>query len=335
MRKILSVSVAAYNMENFIEECLNSFCMCKNLNLMEIIVNDNGSTDRTDQIVQLYVDQYPDVFHLIKRKVNGNYGAVLNTAMQIATGKYFKLVDGDDWVNAGALDHLIEVLKNTEADVVINNYRRVYPDHVDFVELQREHDCNTVYTFETIGRFQIYTMHGITVRLDKYKKEMIPISENKVYVDNEFVLQVFMAVDSFLFLKDDVYQHRVGRSEQFTSINAIYSYLDDVAFVGERLFYIYITANHKTWTKAKGKWLFNYMEKAYRWVLSWYTLVQKSDKDLRLQKFLIEVEQKYGNITKHFSLGVYRLLSINFGAGMRLIRTLKWIKYTYITKRGY
>ena len=170
MSKILSVSVAAYNMENFIGECLNSFCMCKNLNLMEIIVNDNGSTDRTDQIVQLYVDKYPDVFHLIKRKINGHYGAVLNTAIQNATGEYFKLVDGDDWVNAEALDHLIEVLKNTEADVVINNYRRVYPEHVDFGDLQKEHDCNMVYTFETIGRFQMYPMHGITVRLDKYKK---------------------------------------------------------------------------------------------------------------------------------------------------------------------
>lgn len=335
MKKILSVSVAAYNMEQFIEECLNSFCKCKNLNLMEIIVNDNGSTDRTDQIVQAYVDQYPDVFHLIKRKVNGNYGAVLNTAIQIATGKYFKLIDGDDWVNAEALDNLIEVLKTTEVDVVINNYQRVYPDHIVFVDLRREHDCNTVYTFETIGRYQIYTMHGITVRLDKYKKQMRPISENKVYVDNEFVLQVFMAIDSFLFLQDDVYQHRVGRSEQFTSIIAIYAYLDDVAFVGENLFYIYANASHEKWTGAKEKWLLNYMEKTYRWVLSWYTLVQQSDKDWRLQRFLIEIEQKYGNITKYFSLGIYRLLLINFRVGMRLIRALKGVKYTYITKRGY
>lgn len=335
MSKILSVSVAAYNMENFIEECLNSFCMCKNLNLMEIIVNDNGSTDRTDQIVQLYVDQYPDVFRLIKRKVNGHYGAVLNTAMQIATGKYFKLVDGDDWVNAEALDHLIEVLKTTEADVVINNYQRVYPEHIDFVDLQKKHDSNIVYTFDTIGEFQNYTMHGITVRLDKYKKYMKPISENMGYVDNEFVLQVFMAIDSFLFLKNAVYQQRIGRVGQSTSLKAIYLYLDDVAFVGENLLHIYVSANHRNWTKAKENWLLNYMATEYRWVLSWYTLVQKNDKDLGLKIFLRETQKKYGNIVKNVPLGIYRILAINFEVGMRLIRTLKWIKYTYITKRGY
>lgn len=332
MSKVLTISIAAYNMEQFIARCLDSFCGCKNLDSLEIIVNDNGATDQTDRIVQAYVDQYPDVFHLIKRKVNGNYGAVLNTAIQIATGKYFKLVDGDDWVDPDALDHLIDVLRNTNADVVINNYCNVYSNGTKLIDVHGNHKYGVLYTFDTLKSFNPYQMHAVTVRLEQYRKHMTSVSENKVYVDNEYILQVFMAVDSFLFMKEAIYQHRLGRPGQGTSLETIYSHLEDVSYVGENLFDIYTKSDHTAWGKGKKKWLLYFMEKEYRWVLGYFTLTQKCDKDWALNSFLSNVNRKYGKIINGFYLGIYRLLLINFFIGIKILRELKKIKYTYITK---
>ena len=59
MEKILSVSVAAYNVESFIEQCLDSFIDEEILDKIEVLVTDDGSTDRTREIVERYQERYP------------------------------------------------------------------------------------------------------------------------------------------------------------------------------------------------------------------------------------------------------------------------------------
>ncbi len=65
MQKILSVSVAAYNVENFIAQCLDSFMDAEIIEEIEVLVTDDGSTDRTREIVKTYQEQYPQTFRLI------------------------------------------------------------------------------------------------------------------------------------------------------------------------------------------------------------------------------------------------------------------------------
>lgn len=334
MKKILTISVAAYNMESFIAECLDSFCKCKNLDSLEVIVNDNGATDGTARIVQTYVDRYPDVFQLVTRESNGHYGAVLNSAIQMATGKYFKLVDGDDWVDAEALDKLIDFLKSTDVDAVINNYQSVYPEYVKINDLIGKYNCNINYTFESLKEFQFYPMHGLTVRLDRYRKYMKPISEHRGYVDNEFVLQVMMAINSFAFLREAVYQHRLGRAGQSVSVNSIYKNLSDVIFEGEKLFSLYASFDRKNWTMAKRRYLSAFMEQEYRWVLGWCTLVPQNNKDYLLKIFLHNIQEQYGEVIKGFHLGIYQILLLNFNMGVWAIRNLKKIKYTYLSNKN-
>lgn len=59
MQKVLSVSVAAYNVENFIVQCLDSFVDTEILDQIEVLVTDDGSTDSTREIVKKYQEQYP------------------------------------------------------------------------------------------------------------------------------------------------------------------------------------------------------------------------------------------------------------------------------------
>lgn len=81
-----------------------------------LIIND-GSNDATYDMAAAYERQYPDTFKVITKQ-NGGHGSAINMGIKEATGKYFKVVDGDDWVDPQALSALIETLKTSNSDVV-------------------------------------------------------------------------------------------------------------------------------------------------------------------------------------------------------------------------
>ena len=110
MSKILTVSVAAYNVEAFLKKTLDSCIIPEIMDDLEVIIEDDGSTDGTAALAQSYVDQYPSCFRLIQ-KPNGGYGSTVNRSIVEATGKYFKLLDGDDWFDQEGLIELIGQLK--------------------------------------------------------------------------------------------------------------------------------------------------------------------------------------------------------------------------------
>ena len=95
MSKVLTVSIAAYNMESYIRQTLNSLIVPEILEKIEVLVVDDGGTDGTLAIAKEYETKYPITFHAI-HKENGGYGSVINKSIELATGKYFKQLDGDD-----------------------------------------------------------------------------------------------------------------------------------------------------------------------------------------------------------------------------------------------
>lgn len=122
--KIVTFSIAAYNMERWLEPCIESLIDDSVMEQIEIIVVDDGSKDRTAKIAQEYVDRYPRSIKLIS-KVNGGYGSTINTSLSIAEGEFFKQVDGDDFIITEHLKEYLDVLRSTDADVVytVGEYR--------------------------------------------------------------------------------------------------------------------------------------------------------------------------------------------------------------------
>ena len=73
-----------------------------------LVVND-GSSDRTVEIAEKYVQKYPDIFRVINKE-NGGHGSTINRGIEEARGTYFKVVDGDDWVDGAAFGKLVRFL---------------------------------------------------------------------------------------------------------------------------------------------------------------------------------------------------------------------------------
>lgn len=221
MDKILSVSIASYNVEAYLEECLESFVNSKVMDDLEILVIDDGSSDSSPQIAQWYADKFPGTFRLI-RKENGGHGSTINKGIEIATGKYFKVVDGDDWVNTRNLIKLVEKLKAVDSDIVATNYTWINCE-TKLPEKRQEDPFRNLeygreYRFDDIADKTIVDMHAMTVKTELLRKANEKIDEHTFYVDVEYILFPIPYVQTVLFLKEDVYQYRLGMPGQSMSI---------------------------------------------------------------------------------------------------------------------
>ena len=120
----ISVIIPVYNVEEYLQECINSIINQTYKNLEIIIVND-GSTDNSLNICNEYqkIDERIKVF----TQKNGGLSAARNTGIINATGDYILFVDSDDWLELSAVEIMTNLLKEKMADIVItgfNNYSK-------------------------------------------------------------------------------------------------------------------------------------------------------------------------------------------------------------------
>lgn len=325
MKKILSISIAAYNVEKVIEQCLNSFISSKYLDLIEIIVVDDGSKDNTVELVNKYVNKYPRSIKLIS-KVNGGHGSTINTALENATGKYFKIVDGDDWVDTKSFDSLIENLLNVDVDLVINNYNKVYVNEIVKMNIGKNYLYNDIYEFEKLPVLKVLPMHSITIKLTTLKMVNQKISEKRFYVDCEYVFFALVYVKTLIFYQEYVYQHRLGQVEQSVSPISKYNHVEDMMHVVEKLLKVYSNIEKENISEKKKRYLFFLINAFYLEIYSWFLIMPKIDKYKELKAFDERVNKQYPVYVKNLRLGVYRLLPLNYYVVLKIARFLKPIQ---------
>ena len=113
---LLSFVVPVYNVESYLEDCIKSL-ICQSGNDFEIILVDDGSTDKSGVICDKYarLDSRVVSYH----KTNGGLSDARNYGIKRASGKYLAFVDSDDFVGERAVETLREILKdNSSLDVI-------------------------------------------------------------------------------------------------------------------------------------------------------------------------------------------------------------------------
>ena len=120
--KILTIAIPCYNSENYMDRAIKS-CLI-NEDCIEIIIVDDGSTDGTAEKADKYASDYPDIIKVI-HKENGGHGDAVMTGLKNATGRYFKVLDSDDWLGKKALKVILTFLEeneklDTEFDMLIS-----------------------------------------------------------------------------------------------------------------------------------------------------------------------------------------------------------------------
>ncbi len=223
MDKIISFIITAYNVEPYLKKCLDSFLIDGGWReKIEVIVVNDGSTDRTSYIAQAYAELYPSVYRVIDKE-NGGHGSAINVGSKQAAGKFIKIVDADDWVLTENLVEFLSALEECQADVVLNPYHQVDMKTGQKIGWPMYCDCynQNVGFEEMVSHLRDYenclTFHGITYRLDFYRKYYHELPEKVFYEDQEYAAipcchakQVY-PMDLFL------YQYLVGNENQSVS----------------------------------------------------------------------------------------------------------------------
>ena len=218
MSKILTITIPSYNVEPYMNEVLPTFLDPSVMDKIEILIVNDGSKDGTAALGKEYEAKYPGVITLVDKE-NGGHGSTINKGIELATGKYFKVVDGDDWVDTAAFVKFVNFLEKTDSDVVATPHYRVNEETkekelrgFEGVEYEKEYRVDEVL----LTLRDKYQMHNLTFKTDIVRK--IPkISEHCFYVDVEYIMYPLKYLETISFLNEAVYQYRVGNANQSVS----------------------------------------------------------------------------------------------------------------------
>lgn len=222
--KYITFTVPCYNSQDYMERCIDS--LLPGGEDVEIIIIDDGSTDRTGEIADVYEKIYPNIVKVVHQE-NGGHGAGVNKGLELAEGIYFKVVDSDDWLDADAYQRLLAEIKACCAaecgkavpDLWICNY--VY-DHLD-EGTSRRMSYDNVFPKETWSTWnemrafspsQYLIMHALVFRTEVLRESGVRLPEHTFYVDNLFVYQPLPYVKSLYYMDIDLYHYYLGREDQ-------------------------------------------------------------------------------------------------------------------------
>ena len=113
----ISIIIPAYNVEKYIGECLLSIIK-QTFKELEIIIINDGSTDRTEEIIKLFKK---DKRIVIINQKNKKQGGARNTGLKIAKGEYIGFIDSDDWIEHNYYEELYKAILKYNADIAVTN----------------------------------------------------------------------------------------------------------------------------------------------------------------------------------------------------------------------
>ncbi|BCI59804.1 glycosyltransferase family 2 protein [Solibaculum mannosilyticum] len=154
----VSIIVPVYNVEKYLPKCLDSL-VSQTIDDFEILVVNDGSPDRSQDIIDEYSRRYPEkVVSLVKE--NGGQGSARNMALEIAKGEYIGFVDSDDWVDVTMYEKMYSVAREKNADIVVCDMLDHFEDggttYYDASVFQSPFEvtpsaCNKLFRRELIG----------------------------------------------------------------------------------------------------------------------------------------------------------------------------------------
>ena len=121
----VSIIVPVYNVEKYLDKCLNSL-VNQTFKDIEILVINDGSTDNSQFIIDKYQLEYPDLINSFKKE-NCGQGSARNLGLEHATGSYISFVDSDDWLD-------LDFIEKSYASAIQNNSDIVICDMYDFFD---------------------------------------------------------------------------------------------------------------------------------------------------------------------------------------------------------
>lgn len=211
--KTFSVIVPVYNVEQYLEQCLESI-LAQNYDDYEVICVNDGSTDSSREILTAWESRMPQM-RVIDRE-NGGLSAARNTGLEAATGEYVVFVDSDDWVEPNMLDTLAKSIGNE--------------DMLCFACQRTDNNGSDHLSAETTNGWNYYNRHALEARIIPfvcvwqrcYRRRFLLdndlwFREGILHEDNEFTPRACLRAKSIKVILDILYNYRVRPNSIMTT----------------------------------------------------------------------------------------------------------------------
>ena len=318
--KLLSISIAAYNAEKTLEKAVSS-CIVndnKQLEKLDIIIVNDGSKDGTHELAHNLKDKFPCV--RVIDKINGGYGSTVNAAIKIAEGKYFKLLDADDWYDTDNLLKLLHELEKTDSDMVVTSYTEVRTKRKDIILYRTQKEiCDNLEELS-----EHFSMHAVMYKTEILRNNNIRLQEGISYTDTEFVLYPLVYVKTISFYPYNIYQYSLYGEGQSVSINSRIKHIADAEMIVNGLEQYFSNINDDNiYNVAKNK-----MVDASKFYINSLLLANNKESKKRLKEFDYHLKKKWSYVYKGCTNRTIKFLRITnylgYGlCGLILRRRLK------------
>ncbi len=333
--KLISFAVPCYNSESYMHRCVDSLLTAGNK--VEIILVNDGSTDRTGAIADEYKEKHPDIIKVV-HKENGGHGSGIIAGLKEAEGLYYKIVDSDDWADPDALQKIIEIIEKFQKeddllDLIVCNY--VY-EH----EQRRNHTVHyrgilprhRKFTWSECGPFDIsryMIMHAVFFRTDIVRQSDLQIPLHTFYVDNIFLYSPLPLVKSIYYSDVDFYRYFIGRADQSVNEANMIKRVDQQILVSKLLLQKHdLLAIRKKEPKLY-RYMINYASIMVLIAASLLTIDATEESIRKLMHYWEDLKREF---PQHYSHIRYRSLAGFFAYKNKLVRKVTVAGYRVIQK---
>ena len=204
----LSIIIPAWNAEKTLETCLRSV-FAQTISDFEVLVINDGSSDRTEDILRDWQARCPDRL-LFETVENGGQGRARNLALEKARGEYIGFVDSDDWIEPDMYEKLIAASRENDADLVLCEVTAHFPDgSTDQERIYRPDRPMAAAGFANNKLFRRELLDGVR------------FAEEKLwYEDLEFTAVAIHRAKKIAHLDESLYHYRRGLPSTMNNRNA-------------------------------------------------------------------------------------------------------------------
>jgi len=222
----ISIVVPVFNAEKYLSRCIDSILNQYVKNIEIILVND-GSTDKSADICNKYAIKHGDLIKVIHQK-NQGVSAARNEGIKIAKGKYISFIDSDDWVDKEMYAEILEIFNKQNVDFVKCSAKRIYKDRVEATPnpmepgyYDRDKIIKEIYPRMIISNKlatnAIVSASTCVYNLDIIRKNNIFFNQDiKHFEDLLFNINIIINSNSFYYMKDDYFYNYFCNGESVT-----------------------------------------------------------------------------------------------------------------------
>ena len=201
----LSIIIPVYNVEQYLQRCLNSVLNSSFQDFELIIIND-GSKDKSEKIILEFVDKYKDkIVYILKE--NEGVSVARNVGIEKAIGKYITFIDSDDYIEPNMFESMIEKIESDNFDIVACDARLVYEDNNDTRVVSSGYARDLYHKNKIRETMTIFypVMWNKIYRTEIVKK--VKFTSGVWYEDMEYLLKLYPHINTIGVVKEPLYNY--------------------------------------------------------------------------------------------------------------------------------